>query len=475
MAKNIVVTDAKGNAIGSTYPKRARGLVKHGRAVYVDDCTIRLLHTTAPSVVTKNDNKEHFFMENIIEFKAKDFRFGSQNKYGGRMFVTKNGSNREVFELGTVDDWKRQGAPGSRNHFGTYIFAKKDLEPHTDYVFRIEVVSDGTLCDGSELRAAIFDVLDPDDKTGYPLAQSRFAPSVSKKTADGGLVRVFELPYSTGDGSEYQINIFAYDCCVILDAPAEPEAYASLKDCAYAEWRAAQSPARIINDSASEAEDDEDEDDEDNEDDEDEEDEDGVEFSFMEGNRLFNEQEFSERIANLDEGQSIHFGNISVNSGPKKGEFYRPGDKADNCTIEIGNGFLSTGAFNIAFAKLGECGVVTFVNCREMYDGSDPRQVDTLGNCTASFKNSEISNVAFANILQCAGDGCTVNLVNTKIKRVGEMIDRKVRVSRLLPSDIDGFYLNIENADIPHEIMEELRAEIAGTSNVINATNLDEY
>ena len=506
MAKNIVVTDAKGNAIGSTYPKRARGLVKHGRAVYVDDCTIRLLHTTAPSVVTKNDNKEHFFMENIIEFKARDFRFGSQNKYGGRMFVTKNGSYREVFELGTVDDWKRQGAPGSRDHFGTWIFAKKDLEPHTDYVFRIEVVSDGTLCDGSELRAAIFDVLDPDDKTVYPLARSRFAPSVSKMTADGGLVRVFELPYSTGDGAEYQINIFAYDCRVTLDTPAAPEEYASLGDCSYAEWQnsraAAKSEASVRMPSEEQIkklirykelqedgvlyEDDYERikntilgglSDEIPIPDEPEESDpyDDAEFSFAEGNQLFNEEEFSKRIAKLDDGQSIHFGNISVKSGPERGKFYWPGYAADACTIEIGNGFLSTGAFNIAFAKLGDSGCISFANCKEAYDGTGIYKVDPRDGFTANFRNAEISNVTFANVLQCVGDGCTVNLINAKIKRAGEIVDRKVRVSRLLPSDIDGFHLNITNADIPHEIMEELRAEIAGTSNVIDATNLNEY
>ena len=235
MAKNVIVTDAKGNFIGSTYPKRARGLVKHGRAVYVDDCIIRLLHTTAPSVVTKNDNKEHFFIKNIIEFKSKDFRFGSQNKYGGRTFVTLDGRNTEVFDLGTVDAGK--GKYGrNRDHDGTWIFSKKTLEPHTDSDFRVEVTCDGTMNEDSDLRIAIFDVLDHEDKTSYQLGQSRFEPVISKKASDGGLVRVFELPYSTGDGSEYQINIFAYDCRVTLDAPAEPEAYASLKDCSYAEW-----------------------------------------------------------------------------------------------------------------------------------------------------------------------------------------------------------------------------------------------
>ena len=235
MEKNVIVTDAKGIVIGATYPKRAAGLVKHGRAEYAGDCTIRLLHTHAPSVVT-NDNTEDFFMSKIINFNARDFRFGSQNKYGGRMFVTKGGSNREVFELGTTDDGMRWGGGPNRNRFGTWIYAKNDLEPHTDYVFRIEVGCDGTLDDESELRVAIFDVQDYEDKTLYPLGQSRFAPVISKKTAKGDLIRVFELPYHTGEGTEFQINVFAYNCHVILDAPSDYSEYAALEDCTYLEW-----------------------------------------------------------------------------------------------------------------------------------------------------------------------------------------------------------------------------------------------
>ena len=40
--KNVVVLDEQGKKIGMTYPKRARGLVKKGRARYVDACTICL-------------------------------------------------------------------------------------------------------------------------------------------------------------------------------------------------------------------------------------------------------------------------------------------------------------------------------------------------------------------------------------------------------------------------------------------------
>ena len=40
MEKNITVLDMQGNVCGATYPKRARGLVKKGRARFVDEKTI---------------------------------------------------------------------------------------------------------------------------------------------------------------------------------------------------------------------------------------------------------------------------------------------------------------------------------------------------------------------------------------------------------------------------------------------------
>lgn len=42
MTKNILVVDESGNKYGNTYPKRAKGLVKNGRARFVDDTTICL-------------------------------------------------------------------------------------------------------------------------------------------------------------------------------------------------------------------------------------------------------------------------------------------------------------------------------------------------------------------------------------------------------------------------------------------------
>jgi len=42
MAKNITVVDENGNILESTYPKRAKGLIKKGRAHWINDDVIRL-------------------------------------------------------------------------------------------------------------------------------------------------------------------------------------------------------------------------------------------------------------------------------------------------------------------------------------------------------------------------------------------------------------------------------------------------
>jgi hypothetical protein len=42
MEKNVTVVDEQGHVYGATYPKRAKGLVKNGRARFVDENTICL-------------------------------------------------------------------------------------------------------------------------------------------------------------------------------------------------------------------------------------------------------------------------------------------------------------------------------------------------------------------------------------------------------------------------------------------------
>ncbi|MBO4502007.1 MAG: hypothetical protein J5760_07175 [Clostridia bacterium] len=470
-------------------------------------------------------------MNNIIEFKSKDFRFGSRNQFGGRMMVTVGGRNSEIYELECA------GRPD-----GAWIYVQKSLEPETDYTFRFEVTCNGAPDKDSDIRCAVFPAADPGDKTVFPLGQSRFAPAISKKAADGGLVRVFEIPFSTreaGEGEErivYQINLFVKGCNAIFNAPLGGDGYSSLEDCTYAEWREEieakqnaekeklreEQKQRVIDEAASrdqlktsflqrklgisydeakelielaletrkkfagapaseEPEDDEDEDkDEDYEDDEDDEDEDDedeeeVEFDVEIGNAHWTEKEFAEKLRELEECQNALFGNIFVERAHKSA-CVDIGCAVYDSRIDVGNGYLCTGAYKLLISKMGDGCSLSFNNCIESYDGSEPVVIDAgFDGTTVNFRNGDITNVTFANLLSAVGDGCWINLINTKIRRVGEVVDGQVKVGRLLPEDVDGLCLNFENAKIPAEIMNELRKEIEGTSNTLNPENCYEY
>ena len=53
IAKNVIVVDENGNQYEATYPKRARNLVKNGRARYIDDNKICL--ACPPSIELEED------------------------------------------------------------------------------------------------------------------------------------------------------------------------------------------------------------------------------------------------------------------------------------------------------------------------------------------------------------------------------------------------------------------------------------
>ena len=60
-----MVQDAAGRAIGSTYLRRAKGLLKSGRAVLVDDHTIQL-RASAQNAAAPEDKKEQNMEKGVI-------------------------------------------------------------------------------------------------------------------------------------------------------------------------------------------------------------------------------------------------------------------------------------------------------------------------------------------------------------------------------------------------------------------------
>ena len=229
MTKNIIVTDLNGNVTGTTYPKRARGLIKSGRAIEVDEQTIQLVSSVFTDAFSydKNSDKEESRMANIIDFKARGFKLAADctTNRGTRLIVTENGENVECFEIG-------QGGQE------TEIRRTVELEKDQDYVFRFTMKSRFVRGEFAESMVSIYFDEKGDGYT-YPLDRvdkNRFKPVICKKT-DDGLLRVFELPFNSGDATECTIDVAVHDMTAWIYPAKEAAAYDALTDIDYDQWR----------------------------------------------------------------------------------------------------------------------------------------------------------------------------------------------------------------------------------------------
>ena len=58
--KTVIVIDEQGNKLESTYPKRARGLIKNGRARAVDESTICLVNLPKNIILEENKMNNNY-------------------------------------------------------------------------------------------------------------------------------------------------------------------------------------------------------------------------------------------------------------------------------------------------------------------------------------------------------------------------------------------------------------------------------
>ena len=230
--KNVIVTDEFGKEIGRTYPRRARGLVKNGRAEYASDCEIRLLqrHTLAP------ENTEDLIMSNVINFNAREFRFDEAvENAGSRMFITaEDGSSTEIFEIG---DWCWKWSQ---------IRCTKQLEPNMDYIFRFAMTGGYNDTDDAVSQFIIYSDENWDDRSVYPLDRSRFKPVLSKRR-ENGLLRVYEIPFNSGKSGVITFLIIAQHAVAAFMPALDNEAYSDLEDLSYEQWRSERQEARKAN------------------------------------------------------------------------------------------------------------------------------------------------------------------------------------------------------------------------------------
>ena len=231
MEKNVIVTDEFGKQIGFTYPKRARGLVKNGRAEYVGDCEIRMIKSNKGNCFDThapigNIDTEVNIMSNVINFNVREFNFDKncESNIGSRMFISGlDGKNAEVFEIGSWGwDWSQ-------------IKCEKRLEKNTDYIFRFAMT--GGYCDTQEevSQLIIFNDENWEDRYTYPLAKSEYAPVLSKKSGDG-IIRVYEIPFNTGEAEKTTFIFTAQKAIARFMTALDNKDYEALEDMTYDQW-----------------------------------------------------------------------------------------------------------------------------------------------------------------------------------------------------------------------------------------------
>ena len=212
MTKNIYVTDANGDIIGTTYPKRAKGLVKNGRACFAGSDTIRMSASVDPSE-SMNISEE----KSMIYMTFKGDEWLRRDVDITFMSNVIDGSVCEALMLGSWNAGEKIAQ--SRNFM---------LTPNTDYrfVFWLNGGENESGNETCEFKVAFFS--DWENCNVYKLNRGFIRPLLHQKGWE-----LYELPFKTPnvEGDVSVTFAFVADRAPMAVLPAlEPSAYADLKD-----------------------------------------------------------------------------------------------------------------------------------------------------------------------------------------------------------------------------------------------------
>lgn len=222
--RTVCVTNADGETVGFTYPKRAVGLVKKGRAQFVNDFNIRLF----ASDVSKNteeikmDNKENIiteteFKENRLYFNAREWSLNKSvdTNVGYRTFL--NGPDGVLSEAFIIGDWQ-----WNWTEIGSPVLM---LEKNTLYKFVFWLNGGENDQSNETCQFAVIFNNDYDNRLIYNLNRSYIKPL---KKLNGWLL--YEIPFMTGDNEYTQLRFSAMRAYMTVLHAEEPSAYADIPD-----------------------------------------------------------------------------------------------------------------------------------------------------------------------------------------------------------------------------------------------------
>ncbi|MCD7786017.1 MAG: RRXRR domain-containing protein [Oscillospiraceae bacterium] len=241
--QTVTVIDNNGKKVGTTYPKRARGLCKKGRATFVTDNIIRL--TDSPMCNSNNDYTEELPMDsinnNIIsEATETNYIFFDPRKWipnpdsndsnvVERYFI-KSPIGNGMTEVITLGNWMYNWSEIMPKDFIA-------VKPNTDYEFvfwanggendRGDASNEicqchvlfPTVTENGELLSGY------DDKLVFKLNRDFIEPL---KHHNGWLL--FSIPIHTGDSELMQIRFVSMGAPFTVMHADKPEAYADLEE-----------------------------------------------------------------------------------------------------------------------------------------------------------------------------------------------------------------------------------------------------
>ena len=376
MEKNIIVTDRNGKVIGSTYPKRARGLVKNGRAEYVSDREICLLHTHPPAV--DNKTTEVNTMSKTIDFNAREFRFdetcqsldNTPVNAGQRAFVTMSFGNTEVWEIG---DWQ-----------WTWSQIRQDirLEKNTAYSFRFSM--EGGICstDDAVTVAHIVPKGKWEERYTFLLDHNKFMPEVCVQ--DGkDLLRTFELPFDSGEDEEWIIYLAAQHAVTRFFAPVSYETVSRMQPVSYLQFVGGESREEKYAKAAS-----------------------SINVSVE--NRSFDESSFAKKLSAIGAGSNAAFENVTVKPDARLAEL-DAGVPAEGCNLAFENCTITSRAMSLIISKLGNGCNIGMENVTVTEDGFDDL-VDIgeeIEGANIALENVTLPKALIDLFYDKMGDGCT--------------------------------------------------------------------
>lgn len=217
MNKNVIVTDEHGVQIGLTYPKRAKGLVKHGRAVYTGECEIRLTDS-CPSGFTEDKTMQALYIEPRSFHPLK----ACENNVFCRSYITGflDGRLQEALMLG---DWNW--------NWSEIASEPLELQADTDYVLTFWLNGGENDCynETCDLRILFTDdaaqEFDRDAELIFKLNRRYIRPL---KKVDGW--ELYEIPFRTENKQYTRLKFVAMRAPMAILPAGDAADYAALED-----------------------------------------------------------------------------------------------------------------------------------------------------------------------------------------------------------------------------------------------------